>query len=103
VQLLANLRPQTIAAGHGVPMSGDRAVMQLAELATNFPIPAKGRYIAAPAQMDETGVVALPPKPADWLPGVALAAGVAAAAGTMFAVAALRRKRAKADTPAQGL
>jgi glyoxylase-like metal-dependent hydrolase (beta-lactamase superfamily II) len=101
VEFIAELRPLTIACGHGVPMSGGEAVMQLAELATNFPIPAKGRYIEEPARMDETGVVYLPPKPADALPGVAVALGVAAAAGTMFAVAAHRRKRAKADTPIQ--
>lgn len=107
VELLAELRPLTIACGHGVPMSGGKAVMQLAELATNFRIPAHGRYVREPARMDESGVVSLPPAPGDSLPGVAVAMGVAAAAGTMFAVAALRRKRAsksdatRADTPAQ--
>jgi glyoxylase-like metal-dependent hydrolase (beta-lactamase superfamily II) len=100
VELLAELRPLTIACGHGVPMSGGEAVMQLAELAINFPIPAHGRYVREPARMDESGVVSLPPKPADRLPGVAVTVGVAAAAGTMFAVAAHRRKRsARADTP----
>lgn len=102
VQLLAELRPMTIACGHGVPMSGGRAVMELAELASNPRIPARGRYVQEAACMDETGVVSLPPKPPDPLPGVAVALGVAAAAGTMFAVAARRRKRSpKADTPAQ--
>ena len=101
VELLAELRPLTIASGHGVPMTGGKAVMQLAELATNFPIPPSGRYVREPARMDESGVVYLPPKPPDKLPGVAVTVGVAAAAGTMFAVAARRRKRAaKADTPA---
>ena len=101
VELLAELRPLTIACGHGVPMTGGKAVMQLAELATNFPIPTSGRYVREPARLDESGVVYLPPKPPDKLQGVALAVGVAAAAGTMFAVAARRRRRAvKADTPA---
>ncbi len=101
VDLLAELRPLTIACGHGIPMSGGEAVMQLAELATNFPIPAHGRYVQEPARMDESGVVSLPPQPLDALPGVAVVVGVAAAAGTMFAVAARRRRRAaKADTPA---
>jgi hypothetical protein len=101
VELLAELRPLTIACGHGVPMRGGKAVMQLAELATNFPVPAHGRYVREPARMDESGVVSLPPQPPDPLPGVAVVVGVAAAAGTMFAVAARRRKRAaKADTPA---
>jgi glyoxylase-like metal-dependent hydrolase (beta-lactamase superfamily II) len=106
VELLAELRPLTIACGHGIPMSGGEAVMQLAELATNFRVPAHGRYVREPARMDESGVVSLPAKPPDALPGVAVAVGVAAAAGTMFAVAARRRKRtsnseaARADTPA---
>jgi glyoxylase-like metal-dependent hydrolase (beta-lactamase superfamily II) len=93
VRLLAGLQPLTIAAGHGIPMSGGQAVMELAELAINFPMPDKGRYVAEPALTDETGVVSLPPKPPDSLPAVALALGAAAAAGTMFAVAAHRRKR----------
>ncbi len=102
VQLMAELRPLTIASGHGIPMSGGKAVMQLAELATHFPIPARGRYVREPARWDESGTVSLPPKPPDTLPGAALALGVAAAAGTMFAVAARRRKRGPRDsTPAQ--
>ena len=101
VEFLAELRPLTIACGHGIPMSGGDAVMQLAELATNFPIPAHGRYVQEPARLDESGVVSLPAPPLDALPGVAVVVGVAAAAGTMFAVAAHRRRRAaKADTPA---
>jgi glyoxylase-like metal-dependent hydrolase (beta-lactamase superfamily II) len=111
VELLAELRPLTIACGHGVPMNGGKAVMQLAELATNFQFPSHGRYVREPARMDESGVVSLPAPPPDALPGVAVAVGVAAAAGTMFAVAAHRRKRAsnsgasnsdanRADTPA---
>ena len=74
-------------------MSGDKAVIQLAELATNFPMPPQGRYVREPARMDASGVVSLPPKPADGLPGIAVALGMAAAAGTMFAVAAHRRRR----------
>ncbi len=100
VELLAELRPLTIAAGHGIPMSGGDAVMQLAELATDFPVPAHGRYVREPAHMNESGIVSLPPAAPDKIAGVAVALGVAAAAGTMFAVAAHRRKRAKADTPA---
>ena len=108
VKLIAGLRPFTIACGHGKPMSGGTAVMQLAELATDFPFPTKGRYVREPARTDETGVVHLPPKPPDALPGVAVGLGIAAAAGTMFAIAAHRRRRqrtsdeksVKADTPA---
>ncbi len=49
VELLAELRPLTIACGHGVPMSGSKPVLQLAELATCFPIPPKGRYVREPS------------------------------------------------------
>jgi len=102
VKLIADLRPLVIACGHGIPMSGDKAVRELAELAANLPMPAHGRYIPEAARTDENGVVWLPPKPADRLPGAMLALGIATAAGTMFAVAARRRKRSStADTPEQ--
>jgi glyoxylase-like metal-dependent hydrolase (beta-lactamase superfamily II) len=91
IRLLAGLQPVTIASGHGLPVSGDKAVLELAELAIAFPIPATGRYVHEPARMDDRGIVSLPPKPPDVLPGIALSLGVAAAAGTLFALAARRR------------
>jgi glyoxylase-like metal-dependent hydrolase (beta-lactamase superfamily II) len=91
IRLLAELQPTTIGSGHGLPVSGDKAVLELAELATNFPIPATGRYVQEPARMDDRGIVSLPPKPPDALPGIALGLGVAAAAGALFALAARRR------------
>jgi glyoxylase-like metal-dependent hydrolase (beta-lactamase superfamily II) len=108
VKNLAELWPLTIACGHGRPMSGDSAVVQLAELATNFPFPSHGRYVREPAWIDEEGTMHLPPKPPDPLPAVAVGLGIAAAAGTMFALAARRRNRrgafeagpVTADTPA---
>jgi glyoxylase-like metal-dependent hydrolase (beta-lactamase superfamily II) len=107
VKFLAELWPLTIACGHGHAISGDDAVVQLAELATNFPFPTHGRYVREPARTDEMGIVQLPPKPRDPLAGVAISLGIAAAAGTMFALAARRRSRrspeatpATADTPA---
>jgi glyoxylase-like metal-dependent hydrolase (beta-lactamase superfamily II) len=98
VKLLAELRPLTIACGHGIPMTGGKAVMQLAELATHFPAPLQGRYVREPVVADENGVVTLPPAPPDFLPGVALGLGIAAAAGTMFALAAHRRRRKHSTT-----
>src|SRR5690349_9903715 len=50
-------------------MSGSKAVIQLAELATNFLLPRKGRDVRVTARTDETGIVSLPPKPPDALPG----------------------------------
>ena len=97
VKLLADLRPFTIACGHGTPMSGGKAVMQLAELATNFPFPRRGRYVREPALSDERGLVRVPPRPPDPLPGVAIGLGIAAAAGAMFALAARRRKQRRSD------
>ena len=111
VRLLAELRPFTISCGHGTPMSGGDAVIQLAGLATHFPVPSTGRYVRQPARTDETGVVQLPPKPPDPLPGVAIGLGIATAASTMFALAVHRRRHrridqqesAKGDTPAPAL
>lgn len=108
VKFLAELWPVTIACGHGRPMSGDNAVVQLAELATNFPFPPHGRYVLEPARVDNMGILRLPPKPPDPLPAVAIGLGIAAAAGAMFALAAHRRKHrddyepgtSTADTPA---
>jgi glyoxylase-like metal-dependent hydrolase (beta-lactamase superfamily II) len=106
VRRLADLQPLTIAAGHGEPMSSGEAVMQLAELAIELPRPRQGRYVRMPAVVDETGIVSLPPKPLDTLPATAALFGiVAASAGTLFAVAAWRRKKrrglATAGTPVQ--
>jgi len=61
VELLAGLRPQIIAAGHGHPMH--HAGEQLAALAARFPVPAHGRYVREPALADESGVTYLPPPP----------------------------------------
>ena len=48
VQLLAELRPRTIAPSHGLPMSGDEVPDQLQRLATNFDqiaLPSQGKYV----------------------------------------------------------
>lgn len=107
VKRLVQLQPLTIACGHGRPMSGSQAVKQLAELATDFPLPAHGRYVPEPAMVGIHGVVSLPPQPADPFAGTALALGALAAAAGLLTVAALRRKNqrslTKGDTPAQAL
>jgi glyoxylase-like metal-dependent hydrolase (beta-lactamase superfamily II) len=89
VQLLATLRPDTIAAGHGSPMH--HATAELEALAANFPIPSHGRYVTQPARADETGVTYLPPKPPDAVPKIAAAIGIGLAIG--FAAASVSRKR----------
>jgi len=93
VRLLASLRPLTIAAGHGNPMIGPEASDELSDFAANITPPLRGRYVHQPARTGETGIVALPPKPSDPIPGIAAAVGVATIAGAMFAVAAHRRKK----------
>jgi glyoxylase-like metal-dependent hydrolase (beta-lactamase superfamily II) len=103
---LAELQPITIACGHGAPMSGGEAVMQLAELAAHLPRPVQGRYRTEPAVTDKNGIVWLPPRPVDTFAGTALGLGIAASAGALVAVAAWQRKKRKkslatADTPAQ--
>ena len=48
VQRLADLRPQTIAPGHGLPITGDLVAEQLARLAADFDhyaLPHHGKYV----------------------------------------------------------
>jgi glyoxylase-like metal-dependent hydrolase (beta-lactamase superfamily II) len=82
VRRLAQLRPEVAAAGHGVPMSGERMRRQLDELASRFDtlaVPSDGRYVRAPARADENGVYFTPPAIHPYRPvAVAFAAGVAA-------------------------
>jgi glyoxylase-like metal-dependent hydrolase (beta-lactamase superfamily II) len=79
VARLAELRPTTIGAGHGEPMSGSAVAVGLAELARDFPRP-RGRYASDPARVDETGVTFVPPPAADPAPKIAAAVGLAAMA-----------------------
>jgi glyoxylase-like metal-dependent hydrolase (beta-lactamase superfamily II) len=84
VQLLASLRPNVIAPGHGTPMQS--AADRLQQLADRFPIPSHGRYVNEPARADETGITYLPPPPFDPVPKIATGvavAGVLAGAGAL--------------------
>jgi hypothetical protein len=66
VATLASLKPTLIATGHGQPMRGDQMPAAIADLARDFDRRAKpkhGRYVDAPVQTDESGVIALPPPP----------------------------------------
>lgn len=96
VKLLDRLNPLTFACGHGSPIHGADAADRFESFANRFPVPATGRYVSEPAATDETGVRRLPPAPPDRAPGIAGAAGVAALAGILFAVAAQRRQRGAA-------
>jgi glyoxylase-like metal-dependent hydrolase (beta-lactamase superfamily II) len=91
VHRLAELRPRVIAAGHGLPVTGDWVADELQRFAGNFRPPAKGRYVRTPARTDENGILSIPPAPPDMLPQYAAGIALAAAAGMLLA-AALRRR-----------
>ncbi|MGI8884589.1 MAG: MBL fold metallo-hydrolase [Pyrinomonadaceae bacterium] len=76
VELLADLEPNVVAAGHGQPINDADTARQLKEFARNFQPPRKGRYVNSPAVTDERGIVALPPPETDT---VKIVAAVAAA------------------------
>ncbi len=87
VEILAELEPNIVAAGHGQPISGAGTAERLKTFAGNFTAPPHGRYVNQPAIADETGIVKLPPPVADpvrqVLIGVAIVAGGAAAFGLL--------------------
>ncbi len=65
VEMLADLDPEVVATGHGVPLRGGNMRAELRQLAERFEveaIPAHGRYIAQPAVADGNGVLSLPPR-----------------------------------------
>jgi glyoxylase-like metal-dependent hydrolase (beta-lactamase superfamily II) len=75
---LAELEPQTLAAGHGRPLKGGQVTPRLRAYARHVEIPLRGRYAGHPAQADRSGVVAVPHPAPDRFP-LKVAAGMAAA------------------------
>lgn len=64
VRRLANLNPDIIAAGHGLPMRGEQMRRELRRLAENFEqiaVPAHSRYADEPVIADENGIRQVPP------------------------------------------
>jgi glyoxylase-like metal-dependent hydrolase (beta-lactamase superfamily II) len=92
VEVLADLGPQVLAAGHGEPMSGPEALEGVRCLAREWPAPKRGRYVQHPAVTDENGVVYTPPPARDPMKWVGL--GVVAAGGIGTAVYWKGKKRA---------
>jgi glyoxylase-like metal-dependent hydrolase (beta-lactamase superfamily II) len=93
VRRLADLLPDTVVTGHGLPMRGERLRFGLEQLAADFDRvarPARGRYVVTPAHMDERGVVDVPPPVPDPLPKL-----VAAGAAVALASWALSRSRSR--------
>ncbi len=94
VELLAELEPNVVAAGHGRPINDANTAKQLKEFARNFDAPRQGRYVMSPAIADERGVVALPPPGTDT---VKVAAAAVAAGAIVAAIARRNGKELKRD------
>ncbi len=85
VRDLADLAPDVLVPGHGVPMSGPELTRGLRQLADTFEreVPSQGRYVHEPARLREDGGYDLPPDPfpavrRQVLVGIALASAVSA-------------------------
>ncbi|MCU1384134.1 MAG: beta-lactamase domain protein [Acidobacteria bacterium] len=93
VERLAALRPTAIAAGHGLPITGEAAASELERFAEQFTPPSDGRYVREPARTGERGVISLPPPVADPV-GAAIRGGAIAAAvtGVVLTVGHQRRR-----------
>jgi glyoxylase-like metal-dependent hydrolase (beta-lactamase superfamily II) len=85
VERLAELRPNVAGCGHGIPLKDGALPDRLKRFADRFPQPRHGRYAAVPAEVSDTGVVALPPAPFDPVPlataAALLVAGIALGSG----------------------
>ncbi len=86
---IVDLEPLTLACGHGIPLKGGEVAGDLGIFARHFSPPKHGRYVHEPAQTDERGVDALPPKPSDPIPYLL----GAAVAGLALAFALLPRRK----------
>ena len=90
---VAGLNPHTVAAGHGLPISGPDAAEALRAFVRAMAPPPNGRYTGRPPQFAADGsLVAVPPPVPDPLPGRLLLGAAAAAAG-LAAWAMLRPRR----------
>lgn len=85
VNKLADLRPLVAGCGHGIPICDSALPDRLKSFAEHFRPPHRGRYAAAPALVDEAGIVTLPPAPFDPVPlataAALLATGIALGSG----------------------
>jgi glyoxylase-like metal-dependent hydrolase (beta-lactamase superfamily II) len=79
LKVLMDLEPETVATGHGRPMSGEEMRKELYNLYEHFQeeaIPDHGRYVNDPAVTDANGLLYVPPKEdaRNYLPWVAAGA-----------------------------
>lgn len=71
VATLADLEPEIIATGHGLPLQGASMRADLHALSRDFDrraVPRHGRYVMRPAEANHTGIVSLPPDMSDLVP-----------------------------------
>lgn len=91
---LAELDPASAFPGHGKPIRGRQLYEDLAQLVGRFDDlakPEQGRYVAAPAVADESGVVSVPPPVSDRFPAMMGALAVATAMGIFITLDKRRR------------
>ena len=85
VKELANLKPNVVACGHGVPIASSDLPNRLLAFANGYRPPRHGRYVDTAASTDENGITSLPPAPFDPVPFATAAAlvcvGIALGAG----------------------
>lgn len=85
IKELANLKPNVVACGHGVPIASSDLPSRLQAFANGCRSPRHGRYVDTPASTDENGISSLPPAPFDPVPFATAAAlvcvGIALGAG----------------------
>ena len=77
VRRLAELRPNVVGCGHGIPISEHDIAGRLARFAERFRAPRHGRYVRRAAQTNEEGVLSLPRAPFDPVPFATAASLVA--------------------------
>ncbi len=79
VERLADLSPEMVAAGHGLPITEGDVAAALHHFARHFRPPAHGRYVGHPIRADEDeGVTHVPPPAPDPLPKQILGGALAA-------------------------
>jgi glyoxylase-like metal-dependent hydrolase (beta-lactamase superfamily II) len=85
VRELANLKPNVVGCGHGIPRCDADLPQRLEHFAKQFRAPRRGRYVRRSARTDEHGIISLPPAPFDPVPFVTaaglIAMGIALGAG----------------------
>ena len=88
VRRLADLRPEILITGHGVPIRGiglQQSLQLLAERFDELHRPKHGRYVHEPAITDAQGIVSLPPAVPDPVPKIVAGVALAAVLGIMLA------------------